>query len=274
MSNPNGLKKLDKKDLRKSWLYWVFFNLSSMSFERLESFGFCHSMLPIIKKLYDRKEDQIAAMKRHSMFYNTEPQIGSVVNGIVAGLEEKRANGEPFDDNVINSIKVGLMGPLAGIGDSMIPGMLIPILLSIGMGLASGGSLLGPLFYIIAFNGIVLYGSYFLFMKGYQLGVDSMKTIVGEKTKRLTEAFSILGVFVMGAVASSYVKVSTGLTFVQGKVNINVQEMLDKIFPNLLPLLLVLFTWYLMAKKNVGPLKMMLVLLVVAALGVSLHVFK
>ena len=104
-------RQLDKADLRKGWLYWMMYNLSSMSFERLESFGFCHSMIPIIKKLYDSPAAQQAALKRHSMFYNTEPQIGAMVNGIAAGLEEERANDGLVDDEVINSLKVGLMGP-------------------------------------------------------------------------------------------------------------------------------------------------------------------
>jgi mannose/fructose/N-acetylgalactosamine-specific phosphotransferase system component IID len=89
-------------------------------------------------------------LRRHASFYNTEPQIGAIVNGMALGLEEKKANGEPIDGETINTLKVGLMGPIAGIGDSMIPGMLIPILLSIGMALAAGGNILGPLFYTVA----------------------------------------------------------------------------------------------------------------------------
>lgn len=145
------------------------------------------------------------------------------------------------------------MGPIAGIGDSMIPGMLIPILLSIGMALAAGGNILGPLFYTVAWLAIIIPGSWFLFLKGYQMGSGSVEMLVSSKSTRLREALSLLGVFVMGGVAASYVKLGTGLEFItRDGVNIHVQQMLDGIFPQLLPLAVVLGTWYLMAKRGVS----------------------
>lgn len=264
-------KKLDKQTLRKSWLYWMMYNLSSMSFERMESYGFCHSMIPVIKKLYHTSEEQKQALKRHSAFYNTEPQLGCVVNGIVAGLEEQAAAGEPVEE-VISGLKVGLMGPLAGIGDSMIPGMLIPILLSIGMGLAAGGSMLGPIFYIITYNLIIVFGSYYLFMKGYQMGTDSIELLVGEKANKIKEAFGILGVTIMGGITANYVNMSTKLQYVSGNVHLDIQKMLDGVFPKMLPLGLVILVWYLMTNKNVSPIKMMLSLVAIATVGVVLGV--
>ncbi|MEH8139561.1 PTS system mannose/fructose/sorbose family transporter subunit IID [Aeromonas veronii] len=265
---------LTSRDLRACWRSWMMYNLSSMSFERLESFGFCLGMMPALKKLYPGKAERMEAMKRHASFYNTEPQIGVIINGLAVGLEEKRANGEKIDGETINTLKVGLMGPIAGIGDSMIPGMLVPILLSIGMALAAGGSVLGPLFYIISFNVIAITGSYMLFMKGYKLGTGSVESLVSSESAKLREALSLLGVFVMGGVAASYVNLSTGLDFVTSDgVNIQVQSMLDGIFPKLMPLVVVLGTWYLMAKRNVSPVKAMLGLLVLAFFGVAIGLF-
>lgn len=265
---------LTLKDLRACWRAWMMYNLSSMSFERLESFGFCLGMMPALKKLYPGKAERTEAMKRHASFYNTEPQLGAIINGLAVGLEEKRANGERIDGETINTLKVGLMGPIAGIGDSMIPGMLVPILLSIGMALAAGGSVLGPLFYIISFNAIVITGSYMLFMKGYRMGTGSVEALVSSESVKLREALSLLGVFVMGGVAASYVNLSTGLDFVTSDgVNIQLQAMLDGIFPKLMPLLVVLGTWYLMARRNVSPVKAMLGLLVVAFVGVAVGLF-
>ncbi|MCF5881527.1 PTS system mannose/fructose/sorbose family transporter subunit IID [Aeromonas veronii] len=265
---------LTSRDLRACWRSWMMYNLSSMSFERLESFGFCLGMMPALKKLYLGKAERMEAMKRHASFYNTEPQIGAIINGLAVGLEEKRANGEKIDGETINTLKVGLMGPIAGIGDSMIPGMLVPILLSIGMALAAGGSVLGPLFYIISFNAIAITGSYMLFMKGYKLGTGSVESLVSSESAKLREALSLLGVFVMGGVAASYVNLSTGLDFVTSDgVNIQVQSMLDGIFPKMMPLVVVLGTWYLMAKRNVSPVKAMLGLLVLAFVGVAIGLF-
>ncbi|WP_074012164.1 PTS system mannose/fructose/sorbose family transporter subunit IID [Candidatus Sodalis sp. SoCistrobi] len=267
-------RKLTRGDLRRCWRSWMMYNLSSMSFERLESFGFCLSMLSVAKKLYPDSQRRKEMLKRHASFYNTEPQLGAIVNGMVLGLEEKRANGEPIDGETINTLKVGLMGPVAGIGDSMIPGMLIPILLSIGMALAAGGNILGPLFYAVAWLAIILPGSWFLFLKGYRMGSTSVEMLVSSKSNRLREALSLLGVFVMGGVAASYIKLGTGLKFVTNDgVNIHLQQMLDGIFPQLLPLIVVIGTWYLMAKRGLSPVKAMLLLLVLAAAGVACGLF-
>lgn len=265
---------LDKKDLTKCWRAWMMYNLSSMSFERLESFGFCLGMMPALKKLYPNQEDRQEAMKRHASFYNTEPQLGAIINGMAVGMEEKKANGEPIDGETINTLKVGLMGPVAGIGDSMIPGMLVPILLSIGMALAAGGSMLGPIFYIVAFNAIAIIGSYQLFMKGYKMGAGSVEMLVSHRSTKIREALSLLGVFVMGGVAASYVNLGTGLEFVtKDGVDINVQVMLDGIFPKLLPLVVVLGTWFAMAKKGLSPVKAMLSLVVISFIGVAIGLF-
>ena len=267
-------KKLSKKTLVKSWRDWMMYNLSSMSFERLESFGFCHSMIPVIEELYGNDKEEVkAALKRQSAFYNTEPQLGAIVNGIVVGLEEKRANGEDIDDEIINGLKVGMMGPVAGIGDSIIPGMLVPILLSIGLGLAQGGNILGPLFYIVVYNVLIITGSYFLFMKGYRLGTDAVNLLIDERAEKLKEAFAILGVFVTGGIAASYMNISTKLGYKNGSVDINLQKILDGIFPKLIPLIIVLFTYYLMTKKKFSALKAMLVLLIIAIVGVLLGIF-
>ncbi len=265
---------LDKKDLKKCWRAWMMYNLSSMSFERLESFGFCLGMLPALKKLYPDQEDRKEAMKRHASFYNTEPQLGAIINGMAVGMEEKKANGEPIDGETINTLKVGLIGPVAGIGDSMIPGMLVPILLSIGMALAAGGSMLGPIFYIVAFNAIAIIGSYQLFMKGYKMGAGSVEMLVSHRSTKIREALSLLGVFVMGGVAASYVNLGTGLEFAtKDGVDINVQMMLDGIFPKLLPLIVVLGTWFAMAKKGLSPVKAMLSLVVISFIGVAIGLF-
>lgn len=269
-----NLKKIDKKTLRKSWWSWYVGNLSSMSFEWLESFGFAMSMAPVIKKLYGgNKEEEIAALKRHSVFYNTEPQLGAIVNGIMCGLEEERANGAAIDDEIMNGIKIGLMGPLAGIGDAMIPGMYIPLLLSIAIGLSQGGSVLGPIFYMVTYLSTITGLSYFVFMKGYKLGTKSVELIVGEQAKRAREAFNLLGSIVVGGVAASYVGLNTSWKISQAGKEVVINDVLNGIFPKLLPLLLVIFCWFLMSKKKMSPLKVMGILVVLAIIGVLVKFF-
>lgn len=273
MEDKKTYQLLDKKTLNKSYIRWMMYNLVATSFEYLEALGFAYAIQPIADKLYkDNPKERKSMLKRHAIFYNTEPQLGVLINGMVCGLEEQRALGKSeIDDSFINSLKVGLMGPIAGIGDSMIPGMLIPILLSIGMGLSSEGSILGPLFYIISYNTIIVFGTRFLFFKGYELGAESVDLFVGKKAQQMTQAFSLLGVIVVGGVAASYVNLNLPITLDFGSATIDIQQILDGIFPKLLPAVLVIGSWYLMAKKGVTPLKMIVsyFVLIFGAVGIA-----
>jgi len=212
-------------------------------------------------KYYD-KANKFAAMKRHTHFYNTEMQTGAIIHGITVGLEEQKALGKDVSDDVIRANKVGLMGPIAGIGDSILVGVIIPILLSIAISLSTGGSVVGPFFYIVAYTALIVFGSKFLFDKGYTLGVDAVKTLVGEKAKKIVNAIILLGVTIMGGMAASYVGFATKISYSSGSETKMIQDTLDGIFPKLLPLLLVLGIWGLMAKKKVSPLTMTIVLFV------------
>ena len=264
------MKKISKKALQQSWLRWFFSNLTSMSFQWLETFAFADSMAPVVKELYGGdKEEEIAALN------NTEPQLGSIINGVICGLEEERANGADIDDEVINGIKIGLMGPMAGIGDAMVPGMLIPLLLSIAIGLAQGGSMAGPLFYMVTYLVSVTAASYYLFMKGYQLGTRSVDIIVGEAAQRVREAFNLLGAVVVGGVGASYVSISTDLVIATGNAEsqVIVNDVLNGIYPKLLTMIGILLCWWLMAKKKVSALKVMGILVLISMAGVAVGFF-
>ena len=161
-------KKLTKGD-RFNLFMRTNLQQASFNYERMHALGMCFDMVPAIKRLYDTKEEQKEAMNTYTAFFNTEPQVGSIIVGITAGLEEAKANGnEDIDAEAINGIRAGLMGPLAGIGDSLVVGTLIPILLGIALGLSTGGSVVGPIFYIVAWNLIMAFGMKFLYFKGYQ----------------------------------------------------------------------------------------------------------
>jgi len=165
------------------------------------------------------------------------------------------------------------MGPIAGIGDAMIPGMYIPLLLSIAIGLSAGGTPLGPIFYIITYLTTMTALSYFVFMKGYHLGTSSVDLIVGEAAKRARESFNLLGSIVVGGVAASYVNLSTKWTITNGDSKLIVNDTLNGIFPKLLPLLLVIFCWWLMSKKKMSPLKVMGILILLSVIGVLVKFF-
>ncbi len=257
-------RKVSKEALAKSFRNWYYGNLTCFSQEHMQTFGYLVSMLPIVEDLYDKKEDQNRALQTYSAFFNTEPQIGSMIVGVTVGLEEARANGQPVTDDTINSIRAGLMGPLAGIGDSLIVGTLIPILLGISMGLSQGGSVLGPIFYIVVWNLLAYFGMRFAYYRGYKLGGDAVEALVGPNAQALREAIVMIGTIVIGAVDATWVSITTALQLPGGGT---LQGTLDGIYPKLLPLIFTIFCWWLMSKKKVSPIITMLILLAIAFVG-------
>ena len=237
-------KKLSKKALNKSFRNWYYGNLTCFSQEHMQTFGYLCAMLPLVEELYDTKEEQKEAMNTYTAFFNTEPQVGAVIVGITAGLEEAKANGnDDVDAETINGIRAGLMGPIAGIGDSLVVGTLIPILLGIALGLSTGGSVVGPIFYIIAWNLIVTLGMKFLYTKGYELGGKAVDVLVGERATAIRESIVMLGTMVVGSVASTWVSVTTSFHLVNdaGEEFLNLQKQLDSVYPGCLTAAFVIF---------------------------------
>lgn len=270
-------KKLSKKALLKSFHNWYYGHLTCFSQEHMQTFGYLCAMLPLVEELYDNEDDKAKAMNTYTAFFNTEPQLGSIVVGITAGLEEARANGEDdVDEETINGLRAGLMGPVAGIGDSLIVGTLIPILLGIALGMSTGGSPLGAIFYIVVWNLFAYFGMKFLYFKGYQLGGKAVEFLIGAQGEAIRDSVSILGGIVIGAVAATWVSVTTSFQLLKdtGEPYLVLQEKLDEVLPGSLTAVFVLICWYLLAKKKMSPIKVMLILVVIAFVGVLVGFFN
>lgn len=265
---------LSKHDLNQIWYRWGFTHLSSMSYEKIQGPSWAFSYIPFAKKFYkDDPEGRRRLLVRHSMFYNMEPQTGQLINGIVASLEEQIAMGKPVSEEMPVNIKATLMGPLAGIGDSIIQGIIVPILLSIAMSLAKGGSVIGPLFYIVAYGIIGPTISYIAFHSGYRLGVNAIDVIVGENAKRITDAFNILGVMVVGALAANTIVLKTIAKIPMGDKTQSLQTVLNGIFPALFPLVAVLLSWWLVSSKQMSATKVLLILTAIITIGCLIGLF-
>ena len=180
-----------------------------------------------------------------------------------------------MDDETINSLRAGLMGPVAGIGDSLVVGTVIPILLGIALGMSTGGSPLGAIFYIIVWNLFAYFGMRFLYFKGYSLGGKAVDFLIGAQGEALRESVSTLGGIVIGAVAATWVSVQTSLKLLNdaGEPYLVLQDKLNDVFPGLLTSIFIIVCWFLMAKKKMSPIKVMLILVVVAFVGVLVGFF-
>ena len=269
-------KKISKKTLNKSFNLWFWGALTCFSQEHMQTFGYLSSMLPIIKELYPDKKEQQEKIHAYTAFFNTNPMLGSVIIGTSASMEEARANGKGIDGETINDMRAGLMGPIAGIGDSLIDGTLIPILLGLALGMSQNGSPVGAIFYIIVWDLIAYFGQRFLYFRGYKLGDKAVSILVGKQGKAIRHAISIIGGMVVGGVLASWVNVTTSLQLKDstGKVFLNLQKQLDSIYPGLLTVIVTLLCWWLMAKKQVSAIWTMIILIGVALVGVLVGFFN
>jgi len=295
MADKITLSKKDRMDV--CWRHQ--FLQGSWNYERMQNGGWCYSIIPAIKKLYSKEEDRAAALKRHLEFYNTHPYVSAPVMGVTLALEEERANGMPVDNQTVQGVKVGMMGPLAGVGDPVFWFTVRPILGALGASLALSGSIVGPLLFFVVWNLVRIAFLWYTQEFGYKVGTSIAKDMSGGLLGKVTEGASILGMFIIGALVQRWVSISftpvvsqvtqskgayiewdklpkgaagikealtqyaslgaNGLN--QTKVT-TLQQNLDQLIPGLAALLLTLLCCYLL-KKKVSPIVIIIALFIV-----------
>ncbi|WEV56262.1 PTS system mannose/fructose/sorbose family transporter subunit IID [Ligilactobacillus acidipiscis] len=242
--------KLSHSDLVKTWL-WEQSDESAYNYERLQALGLTNMMIHPIKKLYDDPKRQAEELQKYMVFFNTEPHmVGPIIHGVALSMEEARANDQNVSPEDINGVRTGLMGPAAGIGDTVGQGIFFPILASLGASMALDGNYLGPVLFTVLFE-LALYSiGYFLFMFGYKKGKSSVIQILKNGLiDKVTNAFSILGLMVVGAMAATRVTVKTPLVWDIGQTTINLQKVLNTLAPGLIPLGITVLVWWMVSKK-------------------------
>lgn len=272
-------KKITKGDLTNVFIRSNFFQ-GSWNFERMQSLGYCFSILPVIRRLYpENNQDRKDAVKRHLEFFNTHPYMGAPILGVTAAMEEERARGADIDDAAINGVKVGLMGPFAGVGDPLFWGTLRPVTAALGASFAMTGSFLGPVLFFVLFNVIRLSFRYYGVVYGYKKGTEIVGDMKGGFLQKLTEGSSILGLFVMGALVSKWTVVKMPLVISEvtnpetGAVVITtLQGILDQLMPQLVPLLLTFGAMWFLSRK-VSPITLIFGFFVIGILGGWLGIF-
>ena len=254
-------------------LFWNSFLLeASYNYERQQALGFSVGMWPAIKRFYKTKEGQAEALKRHMAIFNTTPHMVSVISGVTAAMEKEASENKDFDKDIINNVKVGLMGPLAGIGDSFFWGTLRIIAAGIGLSLAQQGSVLGAILFLIIFNVPHLLIRYYGTVLGYQFGAGLMSNSKSAGIlKMISKGASIVGLMVIGAMSASMDAMKTPLTFTIGETAFELQGYLDQIFPLLLPLLYTLAMFGLL-KKGCKSTTILLITIAVGVIGSLLHI--
>jgi PTS system mannose-specific IID component len=250
-AEPIAAARVPRRVLYGAWVRWLMFLHASYNYERLQGLGFAHAMEPVIEHLYRSTVDRTAALKRHLVFFNSEPQFGALVPAAVIAMEEQRAAGASIPDEAINGVKSGLMGPLAGVGDSLIQGLVTPLLLSLGIGLAQQGNLSGPLLYAILISAVVIGSSLVFWTLGYRWGRSAASRILASGWVQVViAAVSIVSLAVIGGLTPRLVQLSISASLSVGQAVVSVQkDVLDPILRGLLPLALTLSVWWLLARR-------------------------
>lgn len=292
--------KLSKADRQKVWWRSTFLQ-GSWNYERMQNLGWAYSLIPAIKRLYTKKEDQEAALERHLEFFNTHPYVAAPIIGVTLALEEEKANGAEIDDAAIQGVKIGMMGPLAGIGDPVFWFTVRPILGALGASLAQSGNIMGPLIFFFGWNAIRMAFLWYTQEIGYRAGSEITKDMSGGILQDITKGASILGMFILAVLVQRWVsikfafnvsevklddkayihwdklasgskgiqeafaQVGSGLSQTPTKVT-TFQQNLDSLIPGLMGLLLTFLCMWLL-KKKVSPITIIIALFAVGILA-------
>ena len=295
--------QLSKSDRKKVWWRSQFLQ-GSWNYERMQNLGWAYSLIPAIKKLYTTKEDQAAALERHLEFFNTHPYVAAPIMGVTLALAEERANGVEIDDAAIQGVKIGMMGPLAGIGDPVFWFTVRPILGALGASLAASGNLVGPLLFFFGWNAIRMAFLWYTQEFGYKAGSEITKDMSGGILKDITKGASILGMFILAVLVQRWVSINftvnlpgkqlaegAYINFPEGPVSgaelkgilgqalgglsldkiqpQTLQGQLNSLIPGLMGLLLTFLCMWLL-KKKVSPITIILALF---AVGIAARFF-
>ncbi|MCO4513609.1 PTS system, mannose-specific IID component [Streptococcus infantarius subsp. infantarius] len=288
--------QLSKSDRQKVWWRSTFLQ-GSWNYERMQNLGWAYALIPAIKKLYTSKEDRAAALERHLEFFNTHPYVAAPIIGVTLALEEERANGAEIDDTAIQGVKIGMMGPLAGVGDPVFWFTVRPILGALGASLAMAGNIVGPLLFFFGWNIIRMAFLWYTQELGYKAGSEITKDLSGGIIQKITKGASILGMFILAVLVERWVsirftvnlpstklsegayiefpkgnvtgtelqgilgKVADGLSLSPEKAN-TLQGQLNSLIPGLMGLTLTFLCMWLL-KKKVSPITIIIGLFIV-----------
>ncbi|MCZ2766013.1 PTS system mannose/fructose/sorbose family transporter subunit IID [Lacticaseibacillus paracasei] len=257
--------KLTKHDLFQANWRWLWGSQICWNYERMMSTGYLFTMLPTLKKLYKNDQDLIEMMKMHNQFFNTNAYVGGFIVGMDMAIEEKQ--GRKAEDTVAG-LKAGLMGPFAGVGDTIVGVILPTIFGSIGAYMGLKGNPTGAILWLLV-NFAVLILRFFLLPLGYSQG-EKLIYATGDKLNRITDAAILLGVTVVDALIPTVISANVPLVFKTGKVVLKAQTVLDQIMPSLVPVALVALCYWLLGKKRMNSTRLIVLVLI---LGIALGAF-
>lgn len=256
---PEQNRTLKRLFIRQNWLMF------GINYTRMQGISYAYIMQPFLKEIYkDDKEAYFNALKRNASFYNTNPTMSPTIQAVGIAMEEENAISEEFDENSINALKVGLMGPFAGIGDTFFSSTLRVIAAGLGLGFAQQGSILGAIIFLLAFNIPAFTMRWYGAKYGYIYGSKYIQEAIASGVLGIfTKSATIIGLMMIGAMTFTMVKFNVTFQAEIAGNTLVLQDIFDSLLPGLLPLLLTLGCFKLF-KKDYSPVKLLIAIFVFA----------
>jgi PTS system mannose-specific IID component len=269
-------ENVTRQDLNRAMWRHIITLQWSWNYERMQALGWLWSMLPILQKTHKTPDALKEAMQRNINFYNTNPVVGSPAIFGAAVAMEQDSQGE-----VADSLKVGLMGPFAGIGDTVMAILVRPIVAVLAAAWAMNGSAGGA--WLMFLVGVAFVATMpWQFWLGYKQGMNMVHEVAGGgRINQITEAATTMGLIVIGGfIPSILAGVTTPLKFartltVDGKATekvVEIQGILDQILPYLIPVAIVGLAYWLLRSRKLSPVWVLLILTALAFAGSALHI--
>ena len=260
--------QLTQKDFNQINRRSLLFYQLGWNYERMQGSGYLFIILPQLRKIYgDDSPELKEMMKIHSQFFNTSNFFNTIITGIDLAMEEEE---QYKAKDTVKGMKVGLMGSFAAVGDSLFASLIPTIFWALAGNMAQQGNPVGALIWIFATVAIVIF-RWKQLGYAYKEGV-SLVTTMQHRLETLTNAATLLGVFMVGALVASIVKVEFAWKPTIGDVTIDIQENVDMILPKLLPLIIALSIYWLLGRKHMNATRAIFIVLIVSiilsALGI------
>lgn len=138
--------------------------------------GFCYCLIPILKRLYSEKSQQVDFLKRHLEFFNSHPYMVTFALGAVANIEQQAIHKRWEDTRPISVFKSRVIGPLGSIGDTLFWLLFRPAMAIIGVTLVYVIGLWGVVLFLLGYNAMHFYirirGLIDSFNKGFDIVRD------------------------------------------------------------------------------------------------------
>lgn len=256
------MSKLTKKDIDKVFLRNLFGLQWGWNYEKMQGLGYSYVIMPALRRIYGNdKEKMTKALTTHLGFFNTTPAMSHLIIGADMALEEEFGI---EDEMAITGLKTGLMGPFAGVGDTVFIAIYRAIIFSIAAYMAQSGQAFGLVIPIIAGLGVIAIRYKFTYV-GYHQG-KKLATEFADKMKLLTDAAAILGLTVVGGLIPAVINYQLDITYTMGEVELSIQEMLNQILPGLVPLSIVFLSYWLLGKKKMNSTRLIFFLILLGML--------